>query len=338
MNRIDDQTIIEEGINKAAQHGDPFLGFIPSITYEDYNRCSYQEKKKKIINHLMETGVPAEKQFGTLIEDLEKFEKLLYATNKFYRDHVFHTFRVWGLGLYIYHKGLKASIDKDEKSYFHFKWYLAATYHDVGYPISALNKINEDLNSYFEYLGIDKLVDFQEVINPALNEKRLNTKLENLFPEDAQEINYNVMAQKHGYMGARLLLKSLIDRFEGTEYSEHADTSLVAIGKHDRKKPISYKDEPISALLVICDELQEWGRPYISPLLGEKYVSTDHIQLEIDPNGNIPRLTASIDYRKSQNDLKNILGWEPERTEKDKIDNLDRVKEINIEVEMVYEK
>jgi len=340
MKRIDDYTIIEHGINKVEDGRQFLMERIPTMSLERYRQASYEEKKNMIIRHMMTVGASVAKDFPDLLKSLRDFEKLLYATDKLYRDHTFHTFRVWGLGLYLYHNGLREFISKGERLNFHLIWYLASVYHDVGYPISKLKRLVNNLNSYFEYLtGIDvfELVKFDKTINPALNDLTTNDYLMRLFPNEGHEIYRHVLKQRHGLIGARLLLYSLRSRFgiAGRE-SERAFPAIIAIGEHDGFRPISFVDEPFSVLLVICDELQEWGRPYISSILGERYVSTDHIDLNVSTDGTIPVITAMIDYRKSQSDLYELLGWLGEIAEKEKQNNFKRLNGIRINVEMQY--
>ena len=107
MNRIDDYVIIEEGINKAAkeqydkaqssQFSYNWDLRTQEIAVEKYQQASYKEKRDIIINYLISSGEPHHKGFRGLVKGLGDFETLLYATNKFYRDHFFHTFQVWGL-------------------------------------------------------------------------------------------------------------------------------------------------------------------------------------------------------------------------------------------------
>jgi hypothetical protein len=345
MKRIDDITIIEEGINKAAKEPDEGW-MIQGISSDVYRQASYESKKDIIIAHSIDTGKRVLKQFPELLISLRDFEKLLYATNKFYRDHVFHTFRVWGLGLYLYYNGLREFIDGiDERirSHFHFTWYLASVYHDVGYPIKGLKDLGEQLNKCFNYLGLVDLVNFDRAfkplpndnsINPLLNDQSLKD-LKGLLPDEIVEIDREVLERRHGLTGALLLLSSLNRRF-GTSWSKDAYPAIKAIAEHDGSRRIYFRNGPFSAILVICDELQEWGRPYISPLLEERYVTTDHIELELGSEGATPRIKARINYKEFQNELKKILRWDGSKTENDKKENLRRLNGINVYVDMDY--
>jgi hypothetical protein len=64
----------------------------------------------------------------------------------------------------------------------------------------------------------------------------------------------------HGGDSAQLLLKYLNEVFSG-KWTPDAIHSIVAICLHDKRDyPVDITRDPYSTLLIICDELQEWGR------------------------------------------------------------------------------
>jgi hypothetical protein len=334
MKKINDYMIIEHGINEAAED-DP-NNFIKKIEFEDFHQSSYEEKKRMIIDHMMRIGSSWEKDFPGLFYSLENFENLLYAINKLYRDHVFHTFRVWGLGLYFYYNGMRKCINNMDPRNFHMSWYIASVYHDVGYPILGLNNLSDMLNSCFKFFKLkDDVFNFECAMESLLEDQEVRAELETILD---REFDYHDLQESHGLLGALLLLSRLKLRFHDDWNKEYGYPALRAISHHDGSELISFEKEPLSALLLICDEFQEWGRPYISQLLEEKYVTTDHIELDLHTNGNDPFIEAIINYKDSQCDLCKILKWNGKIAEDDKIKNLSRVNGngINIELKMEY--
>jgi hypothetical protein len=331
MKRINDYVIIEEGINRALQN--LISRNFPKMDFGRYYQASYEDKKYIVSDYLMNVGIEYRKEFHELWGDLTEFEKLLYATDKLYRDHVLHTFRVWGLGLYLSINGLNKFIDPDESDKFHLSWYIASIYHDIGYPLANLKKLEKELSRYFSYLDLRDIVSLGTGIQNKLSKPELKRKINKLLPHE--NIDGNVLLQRHGLTSARLLLFQLMQRFPNG-WMESANIALKAIADHDGDRPIFFHEDPISALLIICDELQEWGRPYISSRLADGNMITDHIELYIESNGSTPRIEAKIDYRNSQLNLHRILQWEGEIAEKSKVTNLKRIDGIIINVKMKY--
>jgi hypothetical protein len=73
------------------------------------------------------------------------------------------------------------------------------------------------------------------------------------------DIGYVERHRFHGGDSAQILLKNLNSRFNGN-WTTDAIHAIVAICLHDRKESVDILKEPYTALLIICDELQEWGR------------------------------------------------------------------------------
>ncbi|MDP2797112.1 MAG: hypothetical protein Q8N94_06355, partial [Methanoregula sp.] len=145
---INDRTIIKK-IIKETESWDFFEEYNEEL--ESCIDSDANEKRDIFINYLMRVGERYKKNFEGAMIDLKTFEKFLFLNEK-YRDHVLHTFRVWGLGIFFYQKLFKRFFSKDEN--FHFQWYLAATFHDVGYPLANVNTTIKTLNKNFENIGI----------------------------------------------------------------------------------------------------------------------------------------------------------------------------------------
>jgi hypothetical protein len=328
LKEVNDDTIILEGINRSATYDDYILGALRR--FDEYGDRGYGSRKLEIIHYLMDVGTYFRKSFPQLIKDLDDLEDFLYATNKFYRDHVVHTFRVWGLGLFIYHNGLREFAKKHEHNKFHFQWYISSVYHDIGYSITVLEKISKRLNGHFGYLDINELVDFDDKIAPKLEQESLQKELVSLFPNYSDELDGAVLNQRHGLLGARTLLLRMRTVFSSIR--DEAVSAVIAIGEHDGNNELSLKDDLFPALLVICDELQEWGRPFISSKLGRDFITTNQIKLDCDFKMNMPLIKAEIDYSENEKRLQDYLGWDGAITRKNMEKNLGRITDVRFDI------
>lgn len=256
----------------------------------------HTEKKEIFIQYLMHVGKKFEKDFKMPINDLCDFEKFLFS-NENYRDHVLHTFRVWGLGLYFYRKLFKPKFDNKgiDSDRFHFLWYLTAVYHDVGYPLERIETIVKSMEENFKNVGL--LVEITtKFTNNYLCSPKIENDLNEIFPGHTFE--KNILKKRHGEISARILLFALYEHLDD-EWNKSAKKSIKSIIIHDDEKlEITLDEDPLSALLVICDELQEWGRPFSS--FSKQYgYELSHVALEIlkDENGqNFDPFQVSYKY------------------------------------------
>ena len=158
-------------------------------------------------------------------------------------------------------------------------WFLAAFFHDIGYPISYYYRFSSRVDKYMPYLRIlDKRshMDFVDLSSLLCDSY--------LF----KMVDYNELKQKydkldHGMLSAVCLLLNYYhgglvhqlsnqDRcsIELAAYTIFLHTRKYSIQQKEKKskwvKP-SFVEDPISYLLRICDDLQEWSRIYF--LIGE---------------------------------------------------------------------
>lgn len=118
--------------------------------------------------------------FGTdklfkYFKEYQDFEALLYGSDRFYRDHILHVFRVWVLGLWLIKKFNKEiSWDLKDKSPRQVKcrpsfdetmamWCVIALTHDLGYPLDKVKKVKTQINGMMAYFGGNSISegDFQ---------------------------------------------------------------------------------------------------------------------------------------------------------------------------------
>jgi len=309
---VNDRTIIESIIKetKSWQSFDEYNEELRSCIDADTH-----EKREIFINYLMRVGEKYKKNFEVAMVDLRTFEKFLFLNEK-YRDHVLHTFRVWGLGLFLYQKLFKQYFSEDEN--FHFQWYLAATFHDVGYPLANVNKTIKTLNNNFDNIGIKIGIKQQTIADTNLNSEKIIRILKEICPNKNFNGQQDILEENHGLLSARILLFLLYDRHE-SHWDHEAKKSIKSIISHNSENEISLKDDPLSALLVICDELQEWDRQYswYSKYTGHE---VEYISIEIKKNGTRPKIEYNYPYKSFINEDK----------ETEKITNLKRISGITV--------
>jgi hypothetical protein len=93
------------------------------------------------------------------------FEKILYGSDPWYRDHFAHVIRVWLLGVYVVYElgneivGPSFASYNDTKNELFSKEELFAAYtisaltHDLGYPLEKLKKLNKKISEILDSFG-----------------------------------------------------------------------------------------------------------------------------------------------------------------------------------------
>jgi len=182
-------------------------------------------------------------------------EQLVFTTReldeKFYRDHINHMLKVALLAKAIARKKPFCLSESELTTLV-----LACVFHDVAYPLSECGRIfNKTLESLKDCFSTAELftnelmkeakVDFQSLaLLTGENETRLKTAL--------REMN-------HGLLSAIEFKVFLKDNKSIEIYSDVI--RAIALHDSDFKTPIDVIDDPIVGLLIMSDELQDWGRP-----------------------------------------------------------------------------
>lgn len=153
--------------------------------------------------------------------------------------------------------------------------YMAALFHDIGYPETA-NVTNQ--RRILEYIS-----NLYNAESSGYNYRRLNTLLQNsllfrLVP--FQEIQSRMSSDKadHGAFSAIIFLLNFYENgvIQGLEPYEKCAVELTALAIYNHTNEYRYEGKikkgeysknlfvrnPISYILRICDDLQEWGRIY----------------------------------------------------------------------------
>lgn len=138
---------------------------------------------------------------------------------------------------------------------------LAGLFHDIAYPLSkareTINHISESLKRCYPYHEIQgsglRLIPSQGEIDKVLNICK-EKELTNL----GKESNHAILSAI-----AFLNLWDSGSLEQDENLREIVDQVSRAIAVHDSeiKRTVKYSQDPVSTILILADELQDWGRP-----------------------------------------------------------------------------
>lgn len=224
-----------------------------------------------------EIGVPRELLIFEKLSQQLNFELPLYAANEFYRDHCYHVIDVCLLGEFLLICNTSLLKNKSKKIIFRGlkdtnwadvlkNWYIAALCHDLGYVVERADKLVgpieklEGLEQFNIYLK-DGLKagksELKEKIDLLCSEKDLG-----IMEELKKKIDERIDKLDHGIIGwlylCQLLKKLKIPLLP-------IKPALTAILRHNLcEHDETIHEEILSLLLILCDHLQEWGRPRVA--------------------------------------------------------------------------
>jgi hypothetical protein len=217
-------------------------------------------------------------EFGVFAGNVEPFERLMQLTRgelagKFYRDHLNHMIRVCLLSL-IFHYDFNIKLNPTALS-------LASFFHDIAYPVQESKVIFESVSSAlskcFKSIKIRQpIVDFREETDPTR------------FLIDLSKHAMKKFSRRTGHAVAsclfdnfRRLNHAVLSAFEiWSIINEHrrdeafVRDALLAIALHDcesfgtillcnSEAKIDINLFPELYVLILSDEIQEWGRPVL---------------------------------------------------------------------------
>ena len=190
----------------------------------------------------------------------------LYGLKSFYRDHLNHVLQVCLTGWMflgaqysdiagtkyriINAFGTTGATDQTIIG----QWFVASLLHDVGYIID-IGTGWADLLDHFED---PVLKDLSKRAKNAVNEwSKTNTKWKDWDYKEEDK-----PGEDHGIVSA-LHVHSALEKIPG-HVPKDCDMALKAIAHHNHHNAsIQFGTERLSVLLILCDELQEWDRPWL---------------------------------------------------------------------------
>ena len=277
------------------------LGKVERVSYaQEIKRFIEKSKHQDLIPAISDTlkdmwVVRYEKENAhKLFKRYQEFEPLL-SKDPYYRDHFVHQFQVFLTGVPIVEKFYE--LTSKRVSNVELSWFLASTFHDVGYPVQQLDFLT---GAFFkDFLGVDSvpiMVNFSSILTDTRFLQYID-RLTSFYAfcnstdapkkqwrySKAHEVNDNLRKlflenlidkPNHGVISALALL----DRIESSRkedisgmpkdiiFGNAVMSAALAILIHDVEvfrsvDKIYFKKNPLAFLLIYCDTLQEWGRP-----------------------------------------------------------------------------
>jgi len=236
------------------------------------------------------------KEFNTITECREmwdvmtRWESFGRAISPQTRGHSRHVINVFWLGYYLLNheklqdmfaqnwsdllyirEGMQAVKDDKPLEAVNNVWFYAGLFHDVGACVEKNVKILDYYNKLykkFDEFGLQGSA--LEICSYEQTEAELKDNLKHIIGplgEIVFPIVKNSLKNKtpdHGYMGAELI-KKIITANKQQEYAREAARAIVLHNvlsdlKFASGSEISWEQEPITCLLVLCDQLQTWDR------------------------------------------------------------------------------
>lgn len=279
------------------------------------------------------------------LEEFHNFESILYGAVPYYRDHINHVFRTYLLGDYLIKSSFgydyigpkinDLNITSHEKE---AMWCIISLSHDLGYPLQGIKNINEKARniinkfgptsiSEFEYSHIapfEKLCDFTlNFMSSDLLPTEEGCYVIHIQPKYVQKYMSALVDLNHGVLSGILLMKDLVyfkesdfmlDHYKPLE-PEDARQFLIrrdilrSIASHGCSDIYHLTIPNFPFLLMVVDEMQEWGRPRLEDVtkrvssvteLGINHFSSNVVDYRIGfsfPNGHEPDRDEIIDAR-----------------------------------------
>jgi len=263
------------------------------ISDEDIEKDEYDRiRVKNVTNSLKELWVKRhEKQVTFLIfEDFEKMENMLFMIPS-YRGHYIHQFNVFLLGYFILTELIKNRCIKQNinniSQFTDFTWMLSSTFHDMGYPIQEIEDLFQKYIDMFLKIQTPFSVNIETILTQnfydyirylaEIHYQMFTLNQNQWFIERERKRDYKfydliltkLREKDHGVIGALLLMHSVLTKenlvnrlgWLDRDFAKSILPACHAISLHNLKDiNISFENQPYAFLLVLCDELQDWGR------------------------------------------------------------------------------
>jgi hypothetical protein len=202
-------------------------------------------------------------------------ETALHTLKSRYRDHFFHTLEVCFLGfalltsrsvrggstlarrlVKVNHASANVSLAQEDVGRRELElmsqWWLASLIHDTAYGVDIFDGTLKLLGFFSNHEEIRRFI---ENARKAVSE--LAKPLQALAPELGSD--HSLRKGDHGVVAAASLDEILSKIGPGTR--ERCRPAVRAVAFHNTRHPaVDAGKDPIAALLILCDTVQEWGR------------------------------------------------------------------------------
>lgn len=276
--------ILEEKIqalNSQARYKETILEYFRKLrpSFGAAILLTIERRYELVANYISKLWVDSSKN-PSVFSASRDFEPILRRI-PYYRDHFIHSFNVFLMGYYILNRLKELFPQMDLKSNdYNLTWMLASTFHDVAYP---LQKMETWLNELFErFFGVNPnfhyditqvmpmiYVDFIRTITHCHAQPfqgPLSAQALDLDWTFYDQIGAKLVEKEHGVLGGLMLFHLLAVR-EGFVRDRKWDflynhlLACHAITVHHLPVKVRFEKHPLAYLLILLDELQDWGRP-----------------------------------------------------------------------------
>jgi hypothetical protein len=305
--------IIKDRIESLRNKNDIRYYFKLSEYFSKLEPLKLKEKYGCVLDSINYLWISSDKD-SSIFKNAQDFEPILQNILG-YRDHFIHSFNVFLLGYYIINRLKEINPDFNFKTNnYNLTWMLASTFHDVAYPIETMDDwLNQLLEKFLGirpnfYHNIMQLLPlsygyFLQMISSQHKSPHPLTLKESLEEIDFplfHKINAGLIEKNHGVLGALMLAHLL-----ATKENKNGDAwdflinnlpACHAVCMHNLKSiDIEFSRHPFAFLLVLCDELQDEGRP-------SKHPNQDTIRfINIDIiDASLPKVQIKIEITKAR--------------------------------------
>ncbi len=256
-----------------------------------------------------------------------------------YRDHYFHQFHVFLLGLYIIDK-LRTRFPDDIDRL----WLITSSFHDMAYPLQLYDSWSQKL--FDTSLGIPS-VGVSDMKSSFVNGSLLsslgyivNELCKSHFDEELKgnwlqkekplvSFFHDIITKRkhHCVLSSLFLLKQaqscnsdLMDTLfvpSSLAITLHHEVVWKSLPAERRLQSLKFDNDPLAFLLMFCDSVQEWGRPKAYEEILEEAGGEIFILDEYEVTGSGCSVTIKTPYlsttherfKEKEKELKNLEGF-----------------------------
>jgi len=191
-------------------------------------------------------------------------EPALHVLKEYYRDHFYHAIQVCLLGHFLLNSGtlegkplwkrVAKILGKIEFEDVLRQWYVAALLHDIGYSMEIFQGV-KSLLEFFQHSTPIK--EFTDNLDSAMSDLSKSLAGFEGFTEEQNP------AEDHGIIGANHI-HGLIEHIKKEQDVKDLSPAIRAVALHNnRKRDVSFQENPLAFLLILCDTIQEHNRPQL---------------------------------------------------------------------------
>lgn len=290
-----------------------------------------QDKRERYHDKLV-YGV---RDLSSFFETFREYETVLYGARGRYRDHLVHVFRVYLLGEFVIREtfgfdrvdceeGGKVKISAEEKE---AMWCIISLCHDLGYPLEAISDINQKARDMFQKFGRVSIKELAYGLSPqyqTISDFILRFMSSNLQPySDGKQFDIHLQTKfflkfsnaldrfNHGLISCIVLMKNLVYFLESDYLMDSLKpldpddarhflirrAILRAIASHACDEVYHLQVTNFPFLLLVLDEMQDWGRPRLVEVFKKQIPESHLIINEMDAT----KITYTLRFRGATN-------------------------------------